>query len=156
MMNRLLISLAVAVSLVACAPKKAHVKTQLFGDEFETTTVIPAADLFTALKTFGEKEDVVVEGTVVEVCQEAGCWMKVAANGDTVRVKTGHAFDIPKDIAGRTVLFAGSGYADTLSVEVLRHYAQDAGKTKEEIEAINAPKAAFTFDAKGVKLVLNP
>jgi hypothetical protein len=144
-----------AVVLACSQQKPAPVveSTTLFGEEFSTDTVMVTSALIADLKAAGEKENVVVEATVVEVCQEAGCWLKVAADGDTIRVKTGHAFELPKDIAGKKVYFAGSGYADTLSVEVLQHYATDAGKSKEQIAAINEPKAAFTFDAKGVKVV---
>ena len=31
-----------------------------------------------------------------------------------------------------------------------RHYAEDAGKSKEEIEKITEPKIAYTFLADGV------
>ncbi len=145
----------VAVAAACAQQKSAPVAetTALFGEEFATDSAVVASVLISDLKTIGEKENVVVEATVVEVCQEAGCWMKIAADGDTVRVRTGHAYELPKDIAGKKVYFAGSGYADTLSVEVQQHYATDAGKSKENIAAITAPKAAFTFDAKGVKVV---
>ena len=36
------------------------------------------------------------------------------------------------------------------SVKELQHYAEDAGKTKEEIAKIIAPKKEFAFEAKGV------
>jgi hypothetical protein len=35
-------------------------------------------------------------------------------------------------------------------VESLRHYAEDAGKSKQEIEAITQPKEEFTFVTTGV------
>jgi hypothetical protein len=38
------------------------------------------------------------------------------------------------------------------SVEELRHYAEDAGKSQEEIEAITEPKKTYSFVADGVLL----
>lgn len=149
------ILLLFTVILVGCgvSTKTEPVKSQLFGEDFDSKSVIPVASLVRELRTEGEKT-AVVSGTVAEVCQEAGCWMKVAVaeSGDTVMIRTAHAFELPKDIAGRSVQFSGTGYADTMSVEVLKHYAMDAGKAAEEIEKITAPKAGFTFEAKGVKV----
>jgi hypothetical protein len=34
-------------------------------------------------------------------------------------------------------------------VKTLRHYAEDQGKSKEEVEAITAPKKEITFEATG-------
>jgi len=36
------------------------------------------------------------------------------------------------------------------SVEMLRHYAEDAGKSKEEIAAIKTPKTEIVMQAKGI------
>jgi hypothetical protein len=41
---------------------------------------------------------------------------------------------------------------ETISVETLRHYAEDAGKTAEEIEKITEPQTKYTFLANGVIL----
>jgi hypothetical protein len=35
-------------------------------------------------------------------------------------------------------------------VETLRHYAEDEGKSKEEIAAITEPVTEYTFEAVGV------
>jgi hypothetical protein len=39
---------------------------------------------------------------------------------------------------------------DTLSVEMLRHYAEDGGATPEEIEEITEPEYSLSFVADGV------
>ena len=39
---------------------------------------------------------------------------------------------------------------DTLSVEMLRHYASDAEKTKDEIDRITEPEFVMQFTAEGV------
>ena len=39
---------------------------------------------------------------------------------------------------------------EKLSVDLLRHYAEDAGKSKDEIEKITKPEVSLTFLADGV------
>jgi hypothetical protein len=41
---------------------------------------------------------------------------------------------------------------DTTTVEELKHFAEDDGKSKEEIEKITEPKIEMVFEASGVKL----
>jgi hypothetical protein len=61
-----------------------------------------------------------------------------------------YAFFMPKDLAGKHVVVDGYAYVETTTVEELRHYAQDAGKSKEEINAITQPKREVSFEAAGV------
>ncbi len=46
----------------------------------------------------------------------------------------------------------GKAFVSETSVEELKHYAEDAGKSKEEIEAITEPKRTYGFLADGVLL----
>jgi hypothetical protein len=93
-----------------------------------------------------------VSGVVESVCQVKGCWMKVKLdNGQSMRVTfKDYGFFVPKDISGKTVVFDGVAKTSTTSVEELQHYAQDAGKSKEEIAKITEPKTELTFVANGV------
>ena len=43
---------------------------------------------------------------------------------------------------------------DTLSVAELRHYAQDAGKSKQEISSIEKQEITMSFLAEGV-IIMN-
>lgn len=95
-----------------------------------------------------------VKGKVVEVCQAMGCWIKIIApNGDTVLAKTDDEFFMPKDIAGKTVVVNADASVQERSVKELKHYAKDAGKSKEEIDKITAPKKELTLKLKGVTVV---
>ncbi len=96
-----------------------------------------------------------IEGTVVEVCKKKGCFMKLArANGEPVMVKfTDYAFFMPQDIVGKTVVVEGNAKVKETSVERLQHFAQDAGKSKEEIAAITQPKRDIEIVADGVLVV---
>ena len=93
-----------------------------------------------------------VTGKVVEVCQEKGCWMKVErSNGERLMVKfKDYGFFMPRDIVGKDVVLDGEATYKEVSVKQLKHYAQDAGKSKEEIEKIKEPKKELQFVAKGV------
>ena len=93
-----------------------------------------------------------VTGKVVEVCQEKGCWMKVErANGEKLMVKfKDYGYFMPKNIVGKDVVLDGEATVKEVSVKQQRHYAEDAGKSKEEIEKIKQPKKELQFVAKGV------
>lgn len=93
-----------------------------------------------------------VEGKVTECCQKKGCWMNID-RGDGAVMKVifkDYGFFVPKDCAGKTVVIKGRAYMDSVSVELLRHYAEDAGKPTEEIANINEPSMELTFEAEGV------
>jgi hypothetical protein len=93
-----------------------------------------------------------ITAKVVEVCQEKGCWMKVEkGNGETLMVKfKNYGFFMPKNLVGQTVVLDGEAVVKEVSVKQQKHYAEDAGKSKEEIEKIKEPKKETQFVAKGV------
>ncbi len=103
---------------------------------------------------------VTVEGTVREVCQQAGCWLSFAdAEGRTVRVNVprdeseSYRFTFPKDLSGSTVRLAGQLDVELESVEDQRHYAQDGGATEAEVEAITEPKRTLVLTAIGAEIL---
>lgn len=98
-----------------------------------------------------------VSGKVSSVCQVKGCWMTLHSDqpgrADMRVTFKDYAFFMPKDLAGKTVVIEGIARVEVTSVEDLRHYAEDAGKTKAEIEAIKEPKRELTFEASGVVIL---
>ena len=92
--------------------------------------------------------------TVTEVCQSKGCWMKLKLeDGDEAMVKfKDYGFFMPKDIAGKEVVVNGLAFIEEMSVDEQKHYAEDAGESKEVIAAIIAPKKTYRFEADGVLL----
>ena len=93
-----------------------------------------------------------VTGKVSSVCQAEGCWMKVdKGDGTTMMVRMkDHKFFLPKDISGKTAVFTGKATIKTTTIEMLRHYAEDEGKSPEYIASIKGPKTEMAFDATGV------
>ncbi|MCE2790741.1 MAG: DUF4920 domain-containing protein [Saprospiraceae bacterium] len=47
----------------------------------------------------------------------------------------------------------GKAYRETTSVEDLKHFAEDEGKSAEEIAAITEPKTELKFMASGVMIL---
>ena len=123
----------------------------VYGSQLSDRKMVPAADL-PALLAGQETVEAKLSGQVVEVCQKKGCWMKVdMGNGSTLRVTfKDYGFFVPKDIVGKTVVFEGQAKVEKVPVETLRHYAEDAGKSQEEIDAITSPEEKISFVASGV------
>ena len=95
-----------------------------------------------------------ITGEIIDVCPKKGCWMNVKVDTDTVFVKfKDYGFFVPKSgIEGKQVLMSGKIFKDTISVERLRHYAEDAKKSIDEIEAINTPEYKINMIAAGVAI----
>lgn len=147
MKNGLLIGLIVSASVGAFA----QTEVSYHGKTISEKGAIPATQLVTKMGG-KDKMPAKVEGTVEDVCKMKGCWMKVkTGDGQVMRVSfKDYGFFVPKDIVGKTVVLEGTAETTTTPVSELRHYAQDAGKSKEEIEKITQPEKALTFVADGV------
>ena len=96
-----------------------------------------------------------LQGKVISVCQEKGCWMKIAKNdGETIMIRfKDYKFFVPKNIDGKEVVLNGIAKRSVTSVETLKHYAKDAGKTDDEIAKITEPKNEIVFTASGVRVL---
>ena len=121
-----------------------------FGKSIKPKGALSMSSIDTKTEFKGEK--VKVEGVVESVCQAKGCWMQVKkSDGTTMMVKfKDYDFFVPKDIAGKKVIFEGIPSVKTTSVAEQKHYAEDAKKSKEEIDKITQPKTELSFIAEGV------
>ncbi|WP_422105368.1 DUF4920 domain-containing protein [Winogradskyella sp.] len=101
----------------------------------------------------GDTVDTKMKGTIIDVCSKKGCWMKLdMGNDQQVMVKfKDYGFFMPLNAEGDVVV-NGKAFVTETSVDELRHYAEDAGKSKEEIAAITEPKFEYQFLADGVLL----
>lgn len=122
-----------------------------YGDPISAEGAIPA-DQLPQLLAGQDSVQVKLVGTVLESCRNKGCWMKVAVDGEKPMQVTfqDYGFFVPKDMQGQTAIMEGVAYTDTVSVDQLRHFAEDAGKSAAEIAAITSPEPTITFVAKGV------
>jgi hypothetical protein len=145
------ILLSLAVTLLLTANVFAQTVDNQFGKPITETDAKPVAELASAMQGKAEMS-AKVAGTVESVCQVKGCWMQVkTGDGKTMRVTfRDYGFFVPKDIVGQTVVMEGLAKQTTTPVSRLRHYAEDAGKSKAEIAQITEPETALTFVADGV------
>ena len=122
----------------------------IYGNGTTPSGAIPVADLEKHISN--NRFDGKITGKVVEVCQEKGCWMKVQRlNGEQLMVKfKDYGFFMPKNIVGKEVVLEGEAIVKEVSVKQQKHYAEDAGKSKEEIALIKKPKKELQFVANGV------
>ncbi len=93
-------------------------------------------------------------GTVASVCQKKGCWLKMdAGDGQIMMVRFyDYGFFVPMDCEGKKIILEGSAVKSVMTVDELRHYAEDAGKSKEEISKITSEEKQISFEATGVLL----
>lgn len=96
-----------------------------------------------------------ITGKVKEVCQAEGCWIRLEkADGSTMMARSkNHSFFMPTDLVGKTVVAEGNAEVKEVSEELRKHYAEDAGKSKKEIDKIKGPEKQIVFMANGVKVL---
>lgn len=131
-------------------------ETLSFGEKITADGAISYSSLVEKM-TGDENVDAKVRGKVTSVCQVKGCWITITPEkeGDPemfVKFKD-YGFFMPKDIAGREVIMDGYAFIETTSVDELKHYAEDEGRSKEEIEGITEPEQQYKFMASGVLLM---
>jgi hypothetical protein len=146
----LFFSAAIAMAQPPAGPVKVG---DNYGAVITADKAIPTEDLPGLLK--GDKPvQVKVMGTVTDVCSKKGCWMTLETPDKTkvfVKMKD-YAFFVPVELIGRSVVLEGEAKMKVTSVEELKHYAQDAKKSKEEIAAIKEPEKEIRFMANGIKV----
>ncbi|MHB0754644.1 DUF4920 domain-containing protein [Polaribacter sp. M15] len=124
-----------------------------FGDKISADKALSSEEMLVKFNTLnvGDTINVKFASKINEVCSKKGCWMKLPV-GETetmVRFKD-YGFFMPLDAKDREVIVEGKAFLKETSVDELKHYAEDAGKTDEEIAKITAPKKEFSFEANGV------
>lgn len=140
---------AIAALFVACTPATEY---NYFGEQIDVNTTHSYQDVYDAAQN-GAVENVVIKGEITQTCAKKGCWMDVKMpEGDTMMVRfKDYGFFVPKEGAeGLETIMRGNAKMDTISVDMLRHYAEDAGKSEEEIMAITEPRFVLEFIADGV------
>lgn len=155
-MNRLF-SLLVALSamVIVNAQDAESAKPGVVYGKYSETGMTPISVNDLEKKMTDNKFDGKIQGKVVEVCQAMGCWAKLKKeDGTTIMIKVkDHEFAMPMDMIGRTVVVEGKAELKETSVAMLKHYAEDGGKSKEEVDKIKEPKKEVIMIIKGVKVV---
>lgn len=134
--------------------KQEKVEYASFGEVIIPNDAIAATSMAAHYKTMksGDSINSKIIATVNDVCQAKGCWMRLNLDDQNeVMVKfKDYGFFVPKDIKGKQVIINGKAFVTEVSVDEQRHYAEDAGKSPQDIAAITTPKRTYSFEADGV------
>ncbi|NVJ86169.1 MAG: DUF4920 domain-containing protein [Algoriphagus sp.] len=122
-----------------------------YGEEIMAEGAISLADLVQEVEANGSYEGK-IQGEILDVCTSKGCWLTMQLpDGESIRVTfKDYGFFVPTNSKGFPIVLEGVANFSETDVETLRHYAKDAGKGQEEIDAIVSPKREITFEATGV------
>jgi hypothetical protein len=148
-----LICLLSVMTLIAQPPNVPADKGTEFGEKVSAENAVSVSRMAKAVQgKEGEKKmDVKVQGEVTQVCEAEGCWLKMKNGDETIMVRMkDHKFLVPTVMKGKTIVVEGVAEYKETSVAQLKHYAEDAGKSKEEIEKIKDPKKEIVLQAKGI------
>jgi hypothetical protein len=125
-----------------------------FGAVISADNALSSKEMLTKFNSLqvGDTINIKFASSIKEVCSKKGCWMKLPLDQEAetmVRFKD-YGFFMPLDSKDREVIVEGKAFVTEVSVEDLKHYAEDAGKSAEEIAKITTPKKEFAFEANGV------
>ena len=177
-MKKTLLIIAAAFTLVACSKEnksetantaettsiqEAKILTldmpqdgfNLYGDTIEVNGALAMDSLKQQVIANGPQK-IKVYGKVHSTCQNKGCWMKVYLpdGKETMHVMfKDYGFFVPlAGMENKISVIEGEAYLDTVTVDDLKHFAEDAHKSKAEIDAIKEPKIELSFTASGVAI----
>jgi uncharacterized protein YdeI (BOF family) len=155
-----ILSLVVFTAMVAIGnaqpPDVPAEKGSKFGAEVSADKAVSVEDMVKTLeaKEGDKKMDVKIQGVVVEVCQAEGCWLRMKNGNEKIMVRMkDHKWFVPTALNGKTIVLEGTAEIKLTTVEQLKHYAEDAGKSKAEIDAIKEPKKEVLVNAKGILVI---
>ncbi len=112
-----------------------------YGLKFEIVDITPAYKIPEALSNANGVE-LVVNGSILDVCQMSGCWLEMdMMNGESIFVTFKN---------DSFVTIKGFANKESVGVEMLKRIAADEGKSEEEIAAISQPEEEYSFVASGL------
>jgi len=160
-MKKYIVLAALCLAFVSCkkeavAPVAEAENYVSFGDSISKDGAISKADMFAKYQSLkeGDTVEVAFSSSINDVCQKKGCWMNLAlTDKDAAFVKfKDYGFFMPLNSKGAEVVVHGKAFVSVESIEELKHYAKDAGKSQAFIDSIVAPEVTYSFEANGVLL----
>lgn len=164
-MNKIFLIALLALTIGACKNSGNQLENQQnkeaevtqdyvsFGAEISNDEALDASAMMALYADLKEGDTLAAkfQAPVNSVCKMKGCWMRLAVGDQEAFVKfKDYGFFVPKYLSEVEVIVSGKAYVSKTSVEDLKHFAQDAGKTQEEIDAITEPELSLDFMADGV------
>jgi uncharacterized protein YdeI (BOF family) len=149
----LIVTVTTTAIVMAQPPDVPANKGDKFGEEVTVENAVAVTDMVKSLKG-GDKTEVKIKGEVVQVCEAEGCWLRMKNGDETIMVRMkDHKFLVPVIMKGKTIVVKGEAQLKETSVAQLKHYAEDAGKSKAEIDKITEPKKEVVLNAVGVVVI---
>ncbi|WP_281542667.1 DUF4920 domain-containing protein [Maribacter aestuarii] len=125
-----------------------------FGDKIDSNNILTTDEVLERYQGMAATDTLQTKFTarVKEVCKVKGCWMILElTNGEEAMVRfKDYGFFMPTDINDKEVIVGGFAYVEEMSVADQKHFAEDGGMSKEQIDAISKPKMTYGFEANGV------
>lgn len=127
---------------------------EYYGDTIDIENAASLSDLLDQIQSGQDSVYGTFSAKISSVCQVKGCWMQLElGNGEEALVRfKDYGFFVPMNAASEYAYIEGGVKVDTLSVEWLRHQAEDAGSSDSAIVAITEPKISYSVLATGVAL----
>ena len=125
-------------------------KFELVADGVYEGPAIAVADVLADPDAFASGSSLRLEGEIIRVCKEKGCWFDIGTREEVIHVTFQGECDryVPLDAAGRRVLVEGGLSEWKPSAEEEAHLREDAGVAEGETE----PVVVLKFVATGAAL----
>jgi hypothetical protein len=132
-------------------------QTQKLGAEITLNEITQISEILKSPNEYLGKK-VLVEGTVVDVCKKAGCWLEIASDAPNqkikIKVKDGDIV-FPIETKGKSALVEGVVYSIELdeeeAKEYFQHMAEDAGKEYDST-SITGPMTIYQIKGLGAEI----
>ena len=126
-----------------------------YGAKINTKGAIALAEVTHKLENSSPSTEAKIKAKILEVCPNKGCWLKLElpdGQQATVKMKD-YGFFVPLAAKGKTVVIDGVVALKTTPISELKHFAEDAKKSKAEIDAITEPKKEVSILASGITII---
>ena len=122
-----------------------------FGNPFTVTDApLASVDLLADPGKYAGKT-IIVEGRVADVCQKAGCWLVMAENDKSIRIRTkAHKFLVAKDGTGKVAKVEGTVRSHKVDPKRVAHYESESVNKEIIPEKQAGTEVVFEFVATGV------
>jgi len=158
--NALLIITLLLIGFNSIAQKNVKIKSfssndyALFGEKFKVSKILNQREMLKKYKSLkkGDTMTVQFQSNIKSVCKKKGCWMKMqlASDNDSFVKFKDYSFFVPLNADDSQAIVNGKAFVDVVSVDELKHYAKDGGKSTSEIAKITKPEITYSFLASGV------
>ena len=134
--------------------KEAKMEYASFGSKFKENKALTKEEMLKKYKSMKKGDTLAVQfkSKIKDVCKKKGCWMAMDLANEKesfVRFKD-YGFFVPLNADNSNAIVTGRAYLDVITVDELKHYAKDGGKSEEEIAKITETKITYAFQADGV------